>query len=136
MRTDKHVKSGKNVKAFLILSIILLIAFTGCTAKTQTVSTPGGDVKVSQGSGLGPDWCKPGTTMESLAQSQGYSLIVKGPTTYLGKAVCEADATYTQGGQSMGITYYYTQDGKYMHLIMKDAPGNIINEMDTNAPQQ
>ena len=136
MREDKHVKSGKNVKAFIMLSIILLIAFAGCTGKEKTVSTPGGDVKISEGSGLGPDWCKAGTSMTNTGvQGQGYSFVIKGMTTYQGKDVCEADAKFDQGWQSGSMTYYYSQDGKYMHMVMKDASGSIINEMDVNNPQ-
>ena len=132
MRTDKHVESGKHVKAFIMVSIILLIAFAGCTAKPQTGNSTAGDVK----SGLGPDWCKAGASVVNSASHQGYSLVVKGVTTYSGKEVCEADATYEQGGQSMGIIYYYSQDGKYMHMIVKDASGKIVSDSDINVPQQ
>src|SRR5659263_333892 len=72
MRTDMDTKTGKNVKIFIILSIILLIAFAGCAAKDQTITTPDGEVKVSQGSGSGPAWCKAGTKITSTgADGQG-----------------------------------------------------------------
>jgi hypothetical protein len=42
----------------LVLSVMLLIAFSGCTVKNeQTVNTPNWDVKVSHGV-AGPDWCQ------------------------------------------------------------------------------
>ena len=136
MRTDENIKTGKNAKVVMILSIVLLIAFAGCTGKEQTVSTPNGDVKVSQGSGLGPDWCKAGASMTNAGpQGSSYSFVIKGITTYQGKEVCEAGATFDQGGQSMNVVYYYSQDNKYMYMIMKDASGKIINEMDTSTPQ-
>ncbi|HEX7628133.1 MAG TPA: hypothetical protein VF354_04335 [Candidatus Methanoperedens sp.] len=46
MITDISTKTGKNVKVLMILSIILLIAFAGCTGKEQTITTPNGEVKV------------------------------------------------------------------------------------------
>ena len=127
------MRTYKNTKVLIVLSIILLIAFAGCTGKKeQTISSPGGDVKVIEGSG--PSWCKAGTTMTQGQQGQ-YSFVIKGITTYKGQEVCEADATYDQGGQSGSVTYYFSQDNKYMHMIMKDASGNVINEIDTNSPQ-
>ena len=69
MRTDIGTKTGKNVKVLMIISIILLTAFAGCTTKEQTITTPGGDLKVSQGSGSGPAWCKIGTKMTTKDKS-------------------------------------------------------------------
>jgi hypothetical protein len=127
------MKTGKGTKILLVLSVMLLIAFSGCTAKNeQTINTPNGDVKVSQGV-VGPDWCKAGTSMTQGQQGQ-FSFVIKGLTTYKGQEVCEADATYDQGGQSASVKYYFSKDNKYMHMIMKDASGKIINEQDINSP--
>jgi hypothetical protein len=127
------MKTSKNIKILLILSVILLMVFSGCTApKEQVAKTPSGDVKVSEGSG-GPDWCKAGTSMTQGQQGQ-FSFVIKGLTTYKGQEVCEADATYDQGGQPASVKYYFSKDNKYMHMIMKDASGKVINEQDMNAP--
>lgn len=127
------MRKDRNTKILIILSVILLIAFAGCTAKNQqTINTPNGDVKISQDVGAaGPDWCKAGTSVTTSQQGQ-YSFVTKGLTTYKGQEVCEADATFDQGGQSGSMTYYFSKDSKYAHIIMKDASGNIINEMDVN----
>ena len=74
MRTDIGKKTGKNVKVFIILSIILLIAFAGCTGKDQTITTPDGEVKISKGSGSGPDWCKAGTKI-TLTGANGKRIV-------------------------------------------------------------
>jgi len=128
----------RNTKILIILSIILLIAFAGCTAKNeQTVNTSGGDEKISTeaGTGVGPDWCKTGASVGSTQQQGHYSYVIKGLTTYKGQEVCEADATFSDGtGNSGSVTYYFSKDTKYAHVIMKDASGNIINEMDVNNP--
>lgn len=127
------MKTDKNNKILIVLSIVLLIAFAGCTGKNeQTISSPNGDVKVSQGDS-GPDWCKAGTSMTQGQQGQ-FSFVIKGLTTYKGQEVCEADAEYDQGGQATSVKYYFSKDNKYMHMIMKDASGKIINEQDINAP--
>ena len=125
----------------VILFVMASAIVAGCVgSKQQTISTTGGDVKVSQGSG-GPDWCKVGTSITSNQQGQGegqYSFIIKGLTIYKGQEVCEADATFqggqSQGGQSGSMIYYFSKDSKYSHIIMKDGTGKIINEMDTNNP--
>lgn len=127
------MKTGKNTKILLVLLAVLLIAFSGCTAPSeQTITSPGGDIKVSEGSG-GPDWCKTGSSLTQGPQGQ-FSFVIKGLTTYKGQEVCEAYATYDQGGQSASVTYYFSKDSKYMHMIMKDASGNIISEQDINSP--
>lgn len=114
-----------------ILLIVVIAIIAGCVGNDKTVKTSSGDVKVSQGTG--PDWCKAGTSMTSSQQGQ-YSFVIKGLTTYKGQEVCEADATFDSGGQSGSVTYYFSKDNKYMHMIMKDASGNVINEVDTNSP--
>jgi hypothetical protein len=125
------MKTCKTAKIMLVLSVVLLVAFSGCTAKNeQTINTPNGDAKVSQGV-VGPDWCKTGTSMTQGQQGQ-FSFIIKGLTTYKGQEVCEADATYDQGRHSANVTYYFSKDNKYMHMIMKDVSGNVINEQDIN----
>lgn len=127
------MKTGKYTKTLLVLSVILLMAFSGCTGKNeQTINTSNGDMKVSQGV-VGPDWCKAGTSMAQGQQGQ-FSFVIKGLTTYKGQEVCEADAVYDQGGQSTSATYYFSKDNKYMHMIMKDASGKVINEQDINSP--
>jgi hypothetical protein len=128
------MKTDKNTKILMILSIMLLIVFAGCAGKNeQTINTPNGDIKVSQGM-VGSDWCKPGTSITSNQQGQ-YSFTIKGLTTYNGQEVCEAYATYDHVGQSVNVTYYFSKDNKYTHITMKDASGNIINEVDANGSQ-
>jgi len=129
------MKIYKNTKILMVLSIVLLIAFAGCTSKTeQTIQSPGGDIKVVEGSG--PDWCKTGSSMTSEQTTQGqYSYVIKGITTYKGQEVCEAEATVSAAGQQgYSMTYYFSKDTKFAHIIMKDASGKVINDMDVTQP--
>jgi len=125
----------KNTKILIVLSIVLLIAFAGCTSKTeQTVPAPGGDVNVVEGSG--PDWCKAGSSITQGQTQQGqYSYVIKGITTYKNQEVCEAEATVSGGGQQgYSMTYYFSKDSKFAHIILKDASGNVVNDMDVTQP--
>lgn len=109
----------KNTKILIVLSIILLIAFAGCTGKKeQTISSPGGDVKVVEGSG--PNWCKAGMTM-TQAGPNGVQVTfeVKGITTYEGKEVCESGWTSNEGT----MTTYTNEDSSYYVMILKDKTG-------------
>lgn len=119
--------------AITVLLIIASAIIAGCVENEKTIKTSEGDVKVSEGSS-GPDWCKAGTSVTSVTSSQQgqYSFVIKGLTTYKGQEVCEADATFDNAGQSESVTYYFSKDNKYAHIIMKDASGNIINEMNTS----
>jgi hypothetical protein len=126
------MKTNKNTKILMVLSIVLLIAFAGCTSTTKTEqTTPGGNVSTIEGSG--PDWCKAGSSLTQGQTQQGqYSYVIKGMTTYKNQEVCEAEATVTQAGQqSYSMTYYFSKDSKFSHLIMKDASGNVVKDMDT-----
>lgn len=132
MRTDKNIKTSKNVKAIILLSIILLTAFAGCTTKEQTISTPGGDLKVSQGSGSGPAWCKTGTkmTMTGATGQQG-SYEIKGIVNYEGREVCLAEYVSDEGSMEQ----YFSQDSSYMVMITKDKSGKVINKLDMSQPK-
>ncbi len=132
MRPDIGTKTGKNVKVFMIISIILLTAFAGCTTKEQTISTPGGDLKVSQGSGSGPAWCKTGTkmTMTGVNGQQG-SYEIKGIVNYEGREVCLSEYVGDEGSMEQ----YFSQDSSYMVMITKDKSGKIINKLDMSQPK-
>ncbi|NJD53370.1 MAG: hypothetical protein FIB07_10940 [Candidatus Methanoperedens sp.] len=132
MTTDKNIKTSKNVKAIIILSIILLTAFAGCTTKEQTISTPGGDLKVSQGSGSGPAWCKTGTkmTMTGATGQQG-SFEIKGIVNYEGREVCMSEYVGDEGSMEQ----YFSQDSSYMVMVTKDKSGKIINKLDISQPK-
>jgi hypothetical protein len=126
------MKTYINIKILIILSIILSIAFAGCTTpNTKTVPVPGGEVNVVEGQG--PDWCKIGTKMtQSGPTGEQMTFEVKGITAYNGQEVCESGATYNHGGQSISIIYYLSKEGRPIHMIMKDASGKIVGETDTN----
>ncbi len=132
MRTDRDTKTGKNVKVLIILSIILLTVFAGCTTKEQTISSPGGDLKVSQGSGSGPAWCKTGTkmTMTGATGQQG-SYEIKGIVNYEGREVCLSEYVGDEGSMEQ----YFSQDSSYMVMITKDKSGKVINKLDMSQPK-
>lgn len=104
----------------VILLVIASVITAGCVGKKEeTIKTPGGDIKVSQGSG--PDWCKAGTQITSSGpQGQG-SFTINGITKYKGKEVCEAEWISDQGT----LVQYFTEDGSYMTMIMKDKSGKV-----------
>lgn len=132
MRTDMDTKTGKNVKIFIILSIILLIAFAGCAAKDQTITTPDGEVKVSQGSGSGPAWCKAGTKMtQTGANGQQGSYEIKGIVNFEGKEVCLSEVTSNEGTMEQ----YFNEDSSYMVIISKDKSGKEISRQELSQPK-
>jgi len=130
------------MKKFIILSIIVVIIFSGCTEKTATeIQTNEGKLTVSEGTGTGAgaDWCKAGTSStftSNAADGQGSTtFVIKGITTYKGRQVCEAETKYTgTGSDSFSTTYLYSQDEKYGAWIMKDATGKVISENEVNNP--
>lgn len=126
------MKTGKNMKILLVISVVLLIAFSGCTAKNeQTIKSPSGDVKVSVGQS-GPDWCKAGTTMTTTSpDGKQVSYAVKGITTYEGKEVCESGWSSKEGS----YTIYTGADGTYNVMIMRDASGKET-KIDMSQPKK
>lgn len=126
------MKTYKNAKILVVLSIILLMAFAGCTAKNeQTIQTPGGDVKVVEGAG--PDWCKAGTkTTQSGPTGEQVSFEVKGIVNYEGKEVCESGWTSGDGS----VATYTNEDSTYYVMIVKDKSGKVMNKVDMSQPKQ
>lgn len=127
----KSVK--KIIEKPMILSMLLLIIasviLSGCTGPKKITTSDGGKVEVSE-DGTGPDWCKAGMKITSSSpQGQG-TFTIKGITTYSGKEVCQAEWNLSQGV----MTEYFSKDSSYMHLIMRDNSGNIIQETDLNNP--
>ncbi|HMB45253.1 MAG TPA: hypothetical protein VKL21_05475 [Candidatus Methanoperedens sp.] len=125
------MKSNKSTKILIILSIIGLIAFAGCTGKQDTITTPDGDVKISEG-GSGPDWCKTGTKMTTTGADgkQGY-FEIKGSTNYEGKEVCESQWSSDDGS----VTQYFNEDSSYLVIITKDKSGKEINKVVNSQPK-
>lgn len=123
------MKAGKSTKIMLILSVVLLIAFSGCTAKNdQVIKTPNGDVKVSEGSG--PDWCKKGTTVTATGpDGRQVSYSVKGITSYEGKEVCESSWSSDDGSYKT----YVNKDSTYSVMIFTDKSGKET-KMGTSQP--
>jgi len=127
IKTDRN---KKNAKILIILSIILLVAFAGCTTK-KTTNTSNVDVKVPQ-VGSGPDWCKAGTKMTSTGPSGEVSFEIKGIVNYEGKDVCSAE--WSSGNGSM--VQYFNEDQTYIVLITKDKSGTVVNKIDMSQPKQ
>src|SRR4030067_1533651 len=136
----KHYVRGENMKKLIILSIIAVMIFSGCTEKTgNEIQTNDGKSTVSEGTGAGAEWCKAGTSTTSTSNTaEGQSsttFVIKGITTYKGRQVCEAETKYTgTGSDSFSTTYLYSQDEKYGVWIMKDSTGKIISENEVNNP--
>ena len=141
------------MKKLIILSIIAVMIFSGCSEKTATdIQANDGNSKktvtdiqnegkstVSEDTGVGADWCKAGTSTTSSSSTAGgqssTTFVIKGITTYKGRQVCEAETKYTEtGSNSFSTTYLYSQDEKYGVWIMKDASGNVISENEVNNP--
>ncbi len=114
-----------------ILLIVTIAIIAGCVGNEQTVKTPSGDVKISQGSGTGPDWCKAGTKITASSPEGEGSFTIKGITTYQGKDVCESEWTTTDGT----MTQYFNEDGSFTATVMKDKTGKVIREFNYSAPK-
>jgi len=125
------MKTKKSTKILIILSIIGLIAFAGCTGKQDTIKTSDGEIKVSEG-GSGPAWCKAGTKMTATGPDgkQG-SFEIKGITNFEGKEVCESQWSSDDGS----MTQYFNEDQSYLVMIQKDKSGNIISKVDMSQPK-
>lgn len=125
------MKTNKSTKILIILSIIGLIAFAGCTGKQDTITTPDGDVKISEG-GSGPAWCKAGTKMTTtMTDGKQGSFEIKGITNYEGREVCELEMINNEEY----ITQYFNEDSSYLVMITKDKSGNVINKVDMSQPK-
>lgn len=117
--------------ALVVLLVMISIIIAGCIGNEQTVKTPSGDVKVSQGTGTGPDWCKAGTSVTSSGPQGEGSFTIKGMTTYQGKDVCESEWTTTDGT----MTQYFSEDGSFVATVTKDKTGKVIQEFNYSAPK-
>jgi hypothetical protein len=127
----ESMKTSKNTKVLIILSVVLLIAFSGCVSKSgQVANTSGGDIKVSEVSGQ--DWCKSGTKMMTTGgDGKQTSLTVKGMVNYEGREVCEASWDSSEGT----MTTYMNKDSTYYMMIVKDKSGNMIKKIDMSQPK-
>lgn len=114
-----------------ILLIIMSIIITGCTGSDKTIKTPEGDIKISQGPGSGPDWCKAGTQMTSSGPQGQTSFVVKGITAYQGREVCEMEWL---GDEQITTTQYFNKDGSFTAVVTKDKDGNVIQEFNYTSP--
>ena len=125
------MKKDKNVKTIMILSIILLIAFSGCTTKDKTVVTPDGDVKVPHDSGPGTAWCKAGTKFASEgAHGEPATYEIKGIVNFEGKEVCLSVIT----SDRESIEQYYNEDHSVDVKIVKDKSGKEISRQKMPQP--
>ena len=123
--------TNKSTKILIILSIIGLIAFAGCTGKQDTIKTPEGEIKISEG-GSGPAWCKAGTKMTTTgADGKQGSFEIKGITNYEGKEVCESEWISNEGS----VTQYFNEDSSYLVMIQKDKSGKEINKVVNSQPK-
>ncbi len=124
------------MKKIMILMIMVSAIVAGCAGPKTEIQTEAGKVTVQEGTGIGPEWCKAGTTANVDAASAGgqMTFVVKGLTTYKGKQVCESEGKYTGAGLEMYYTQYFTQDGKYFVTIIKDSSGNVLSENEAPNP--
>lgn len=128
------------MKKIIILSLLVVIIFSGCTEKTGTeIQTNEGTLTVSEGTGSGPEWCKAGTSSTFASNAPGsegsVNYVVKGLITYKGKQVCELEAKVTgSNAETVYYTQYFSQDEKYFAMIIKDSSGNILSENEVNNP--
>ncbi len=129
------MKTGINTKTLLILSVVVLMAFSGCTAPSeQVIKTPDVTAPSEQATntpvlevpvGSGPDWCKTGPVM---VQGPGGALIpdgggntIKGITTYEGKEVCESSLSYD--GLEGSYKIYWNKDFTFHITVVTDKFG-------------
>lgn len=117
--------------AVTILLIVAIAIIAGCVGNEQTVKTSSGDVKISQGTGTGPEWCKAGTKITASGPQGEGSFTIKGITTYQGKDVCESEWATTDGT----MTQYFNEDGSFTATVMKDKTGKVIQEFNYSAPK-
>ncbi len=127
------MRINKSMKILTTLSIILLVAFAGCTGNVdKTISSPEGDVKISENVGTGPNWCNTGTKLTATGPTgEQAAFEIKGIVNYEGKEVCSAEWISTEGT----LTQYFNEDHSYTVMIMKDKTGKVINKFDMVSPK-
>jgi len=133
-------------KLFLVALIALVLLFAGCTAQqsnsstgTTTNNVSGGQTtNQSQNSTVTPtNWCTPGaswTYSGTGVQGGQASWTIKGFENYKGSTYCHATYTINTEGQNMIIEAYFTENGKDVWVVYKDAQGNVIQEMHSSQP--
>ncbi len=132
-----NVKKSK-IKLFMVLSIIAMIAFAGCTGKSEnTNNTPQGNVQIPQGEksktsdikpGYGSNtWCVAGTSIETMSpKGNTVTLVIRGITTFEGNEVCETGWISPEEGS---LTMYTSHDTKFTVTIIKDKNGVQTNRI-------
>jgi len=121
----------RKITALVVLLIMISVIIAGCIGNEQIIETPSGNVKISQGSGSGPDWCKTGTQITSTGPQGEGSFVIKGITTYQGKEVCESELTYNEGT----MTQYFNSGGTFTATVVKDKTGKVIQEFNYTIPK-
>lgn len=119
------------ISVVVIVSIILISIFSGCTGNKNEVTTATGEKVTVKDGGAGPSWCKEGTQITSTGAQGQTSFVIKGITTYKGNEVCEAEYTYNEGS----MTQYFNEKGDYIIMVYKDKSGKIIQEVNANNPK-
>lgn len=116
------------IKILVVLSIVMATILSGCVTGSKTIQTPEGKVTIedAQGGkeGKGSDWCQSGMKVTSSAPEGEGAYEIKGITTYEGKSVCEAEMKVSGiSGEEKVWKYYFTENGEYAVIIMKDSTG-------------
>jgi hypothetical protein len=119
------MKKMRNIQVFMVLSIIAMIAFAGCTGKNEptnttpqgAVQTPQGDVKTSELE----SYIRGCNSMKGVSTGGRENM---GWVDYEGKGFCLFVDTDTVSGGSMET---YINLNSSMQII-KDKSGKIINK--------
>ncbi len=121
----------KNMKILAVLSIVLLTVLSGCIEKEKTITNPGEDIKISEGSG--PDWCKAGMKVISTGPNGEQALFeIKGIVDYKdNEEVCLLEWTSNEGS----VEKYFNKDHSYYVAIVKDKSGKVVNISDMSRDQ-
>jgi len=127
----------KNIKVFVMLSIIAFIAFAGCTEKNeQTSNTSQGDVQMPQGdvqiSGeQGKEFISKCPEKQKRTTAPGGSIYEPmGIVEYEGKAYCLTVQSSPDGGSFLE---QYVNDETWIS-IYKDGSGKIIQKSEQKVP--
>ena len=116
---------NNKIKILVILSLVVATILSGCITGPKKIETPEGKATIGEvPGGKGPGWCQAGIEIKQETAGQKSSYIVKGITTYEGKSVCEAEMKVSgvPGGEGVW-KYYFTENGEYAVIIMKDPTG-------------
>lgn len=130
----------------LTVLVVTLVMVSGCAGsgpatdgqaetQTQTPTDAGAEGGNQQQAASGSDWCPAGqeTMFANPESGEQVSLVVEGMVTHEGREVCKAVWEGSSDTSNVvKIEMYFSEDDSYQNVIMYDANGNVVSEIESS----